>query len=223
MDANRRIKLNVPHFIQPTRLDCGPTCIKMLLSFFRFEISLEKIKKHSLKNKKINPPQLAFIIQKILPPSTELKVNFFFFNFQYFDETFNCLNKKEKLSYISHLRPAEKLEEVIKSLKKLINTNSKVRFCLITTELIKKILLKRSPIITLVSVPEFRKIRMDEWRGHYILITGYDYKHFYYNDPHWDPAKSKLHKIEQEHLLVSICKTMFPSLIWIEKNDNQEY
>jgi len=205
------MRLNVPLVKQPSKLDCGPACATMLLRFLGIDVSTNQIKQIIKKQGRICAPQLALAIEKCLPD----KLHFSFFNHEYFDESFNSLNKKAMIKYIESLKAVNKLDEgFIENLKKLIATTAKVEFKLITTKVIRNILSKGCPIITLVSVADFRKTKLAEWRGHFIVLTGYDGLFFYYNDPHWEKTRFGRHRIEQEHLLTSICGTRFPAIMW---------
>ncbi len=209
------MRLDVPLIRQSSKLDCGQTCAEMLLKFFWVDVKTDRIKQAFSEQGMTTPPQLALAIGEC----SKLKPNLVFFNYQYFDAAFNSLNKEDKLQFIESLKTENEIDDkFIKHAKELIATDLGVEFCLITTSLIRNILSKGCPIITLVSVREFRGIKTAEWKGHFIIITGYDADCFYYNDPHWADEKFGQHKIGQEPLLVSMCKTRFPSLIYVSKN-----
>ncbi len=207
------MQLDVPLIKQQSIFSCGPACVAMLLSFFGLYNEKQTIIGQLGSDKKMSPPELALAIKRC----SSLTPTLVFFNFQYFDESFNKLSKAEKINYVDSLNDVEGTDALfIKNLKEAIINDVSVNFCFFKSDFMQDILAKGTPIITLVSVPEFRKTKT-KWRGHFVLITGYDDSYFYYNDPHIDNAKFGKHKMHREEFLISICKTRFPSLIYVPK------
>jgi len=196
--------LDIKPIKQQTKQSCGSTCVIMLSSFFSYDY-----------NKVINGKLNIFDLANELP--TNLNTFIQFYNYTYFDDKFNDINPNSRINFVKNINSLDHIdnklfESMIKALEKGVFLVHKI----ISIEDIEGAIKNKSPVIVLVSVREFRCVKLDKWRGHFVLIKGFDDNYFYYNDPHWDDKKFGEHKIEKEHLLLSIAKTKMPAILWIK-------
>ncbi len=201
--------LNVPLIKQKDKHDCGVACGMMLLKYYNKKADYEELSSSIKRNKegKINIFNLASALYDY-----NLKPKIQFFNYLFFED---CFEIKEIIKNFKNIKGKNKkesdiLESIILAKQKGISVSHKIFFINDIERLIKN----KSPVIALVSVADFRGIKLDIWRGHFIVITGFDKRNFYYNDPHWDDNKFGKHKIEKSRLMISIFRTQFPALVW---------
>jgi len=199
------IKLDVPLIKQSTETDCSLTCGLMLLRYYKYRVSRKDLFS-KFKKDKLNIFELASILEPHLK-RRKIKINFF--NYNFFRDEIDLAHRLKKTK-TSHLKILNDIKKAL-STKKII-----IKHKIFFTEDIENIIKKGNPLITLVSVMEFRNVNLKRWRGHFIVLTGFDNKRFYYNDPHRDKNKFGRHGIEKGRLFAAIFRTQFPAILWIE-------
>ena len=213
------------HDIKPLKqknsFDCGNTILEMVFSDFGInerDLFLEE----ELKEKK---GLLLFELATKVRDKTDLiKPKIVFFNYSFFDDSFNDLSKEEKVNYllveikklknIGHYSKIDLryLESILGCVKKDIFLDHRIFWI---EDMQEK--LRTSPIIINITPSIFRKKRA-RFSGHFILLTGFDKDYFYYNDP------TNLHeefygkqKKEKEILNASLLNRGFTGFIYFEK------
>jgi hypothetical protein len=73
-------------------------------------------------------------------------------------------------------------------LRKMLKVYEYIRAEPIEESLLKKLIKEKIPPIVHVCIPMFRQEMYGEWRGHFVVITGYEKSYFLVNDP----ARGKL-------------------------------
>lgn len=136
--------------------------------------------------------------------------NLVFFNYLYFDDN-------NFLSHLENLPENNSQIAILESIKNAVQKGVKIYHRIFTIKDIEHLLLDKKPVIAFVSVADFRRVRLKRWRGHFVVLTGFDDRYFYYNDPHWDDRNFGEHKLEKEIVMAAIYRTRFPGILWIEK------
>ena len=194
------VYLDVPLIKQKSPYDCSIACGLMLLNYCNKNIKYNKffVKRDNLK--RVNIFDLARSLKKegVDPTIT-------FFNYSFFDDS----------NFLSQIKTMPK-KEIFTSIKECVSENIHIRHKIFFIKDIENLIINKKPIITLVSVQELRRRKLKKWKGHFILITGFDDRYFYYNDPSWEDQKFGKHKIEKEALTVAIYRTNFPAILWVE-------
>jgi len=206
-------RLKIKPIKQENKFDCGPTCIAMISDYYKFKIDYSLFLKNIIRNDgKVN---IFYLAKALKTTNKNLKIKISFFNFKYFDVNFNKLSKDEKIKYMTKIKTEDLDYFTLTAIKRCIYDDIEIEHKLFGVDDLQKRLLEKNPVITLVSVQDFREIKSEEWRGHYIVVNGFHNNVFYYTDPHWEANKFGEHNIKSEKLLISIAKTRFPAFLEI--------
>ena len=195
------MRLNVPLVLQ-RKNECSIASGMMILKYLDYRIEYDEFKNLvKRRSKGVSIFDLAVAFKEL-----NLNPHILFFNFLFFNDSFSCKNSLNSSN--------EMLDSIKRACENKVNIKHKIFF---VDDLIN-LLDKGFPIITLVSLREFREKSYDPWRGHFVVIYGYDKlkKRFWVKDP--------LPRLEKNELLVpygkmfaSIYRTNFPAILWIEK------
>ena len=210
--------------------DCGPACANMFLRFFKKDFDYSE-----LKNKILGVSygdgkgSMLFDIGKFLRENgIDVKIDFFEFN--YFNESFNHLKRELKISYIDDLIKQIKimpesrrrfiLNWQLESLKQAIISGVTVEHKLLSSAEIENVL-KSSPIIAPINVLILRKSRAIDHQkhyGHFLLVKGFDKEYFYFNDPtNLNKENFGEKKIKKEELIISaVNNQQFPAILFAD-------
>lgn len=179
------MKLNVPFYRQTTPLNCGQTALKMALSFFGQDVSIEELEKLSFleKEKGTNTIQLV-VAASSFGNKTEFYTNHLQFNEENqklnFVRKYSSVDEKEmeKLIFLSKSKGAKLYEKTI-SLKELKRK---------TTENSIPVVLLDWNVIT------GRKEK--GYQGHFVPVIGYDEECVFILNP--DDEKGTVLRIKNE-------------------------
>lgn len=208
---------------QKNSFDCGEVILKMVLSYFKIRET------NFFSEEELNEKRGLLLFElatKFKEKANSMQPKIVFFNYSFFDDSFNNLSKEEKISYISteirKLKEIENfskidlryLESILKCIEKDISLNHNVFWINHIEEI-----LKDSPIVINITPSIFRR-KKAKFSGHFILLTGFDENYFYYNDP------TNLHeefygkqKKEKEVLMASLSNRAFTGFIYFTKNN----
>ncbi len=195
------MKLKVPLVLQ-RKDECSIASGMMVLKYLNFGIEYDEFKKLvKRRSKGVSIFDLAVAFKEL-----DLNAHILFFNFLFFDNSFSCKND---------LNPSnEMLDSIKRACENKVNIKHKIFF---VDDLIN-LLNKGFPIITLVSLREFREKSYDPWRGHFVVIFGYDEskKGFWVKDPSRTIKSNEL-LISYGKMFASIYRTNFPAILWVEE------
>ncbi len=220
--------------IQQTELDCIPTCAYMLLRFLeKNPPEYEKLSKDIFSlpygdGKGALVFDAAQVIKDYLPKG---RVMVQFFDFAYFDKSFNDMSIEQKIVYLDNIsKEYDKADLTIRrnlimahyifSLKECLKKGVDLSFSIISSNQIETAL-KRSPVIVSLNALVLREKKAKDPNKpykHAILLTGFDKDYFYYNDPtNLSKENFGKKKILKDKLLVSLVnQNSFPAILWFE-------
>ena len=169
---------------------------KKMLNYEELSSTINRDEKH-----RVNIFDLSIAIKK-----QNLNPSIVFFNYKYFEDS----------KFLEDLETLKEDTFILTSIKNAVKNKVNLKHKIFFIEDIENLIKKNKLVITLISVGEFRNIKLKKWRGHFIVITGFDDNYFYYNDPHWDDRKFGKHKIGKGRLIAAIFRTQFPAILWVE-------
>jgi len=180
------MKLKVPFYKQSTKLNCGPTALKMILSYFGEDFEIEDLEKKTriVEGKGIYTIQIA--VASVLCG----------FKTEYFSKHVDYNPKHEKLDFYKKYSEMDELKSKnwIKQAKQVgVIINEKT---LDLNEILSKIS-KDSLAIILVDWNIISDKEEKGYQGHFVPIVGYDKENVYVHNHGFDNPQSNL-KIPKE-------------------------
>lgn len=162
------MKLNVPFYKQTTNLDCGPTALRMALSFLNKDYGIEKLRNLVITNddKGVSTIKLAIAASKLGYKTKFYSVSLFF------DESNLDLDFYKQYGDIN-LEISKKLVEEAKKNKVELYEKS------ISLEDVLSYVTEESIPIILLDWNIIREISQKGYQGHFVPIVGYDDNYVY--------------------------------------------
>lgn len=163
-------KLKVPLIKQETNKDCGPACLKMILEYFGKEASFNEL--YDLAGiKKCD----AFWSIDLAIVAKKLGVNCEFYS--------TVLGVKEDNFELYSDMTSESIEEVKTKFSSSEEVGLKSYEKSLSEEEILKLLDEGRPVISLVDWDVVEPSGEHKYRGHFVVLIGYDKDFIYVNDP----------------------------------------
>ncbi len=182
----------------------------MLLKYYKVDTNYAKFKS-IIKRDELGRASI-FDVAVAIKKVTSLNVEVDFFNYFYFD---NSCNIKEELQ--KHLKNInDPNNRILASLNEALVDKVKINHKIFSIRELKELIIKGHPILTAVSVAELRGVKLNRWVGHFIVITGFDEDHFYFNDPHWSNEKFGAHRLEVSRMMAAIYRKKFPAILAVD-------
>ena len=163
------MKLNVPFYAQESELSCGPTALKMVLSFFNKNYSMKLLEEKTgiKKGKGILSIQIA-----IASSSLGFKTKFISKSLAFNEENLKLDYYK---NYFDFSESSEKLLE-----KAVSNNVQLLEKSISQNELLDYLTEKSIPIVLI----NWKKLaNQDDYSGHFVPVVGYDSEYIYIHNP----------------------------------------
>jgi ABC-type bacteriocin/lantibiotic exporter with double-glycine peptidase domain len=196
------MRLNVPLITQENKFSCGIISTYMVIRYKGYEIELRKLFNTIPYDKKRGTTsfEIVYGLRKLgIEAWCIIWETWLFKNFS-IEEIKRKISKVDNKKFKSLLRKMLKVYNYIKAEP-------------IDGLLLKRFIKEKSPPIVHVCVPMFRQEMYGEWRGHFVVISGYEKSYFIVNDP----ASRKRLRVRNDVLISSIYGGVrVPSLVVIK-------
>jgi len=180
------MRLNVPFFIQTTKVNCGPSALKMVLDYFGKKKTIEEIesKFEMIEGKGVSTIQIATVS------------SLFGFKTEFYSKSLLFDEENMKLDFYKKYAN-NNLEESKKQIKFAIESGVKTEEKTFSLENILKFVTKKSIPIILLDWNVVMNKREKGYQGHFVPIVGYDSKNVYVHNQGLDNPQEYL-KISKE-------------------------
>lgn len=190
------MKLDIPKLKQHNSFSCGHASLFMVMKYYDKNMSEENIKANMVT---VFPPEKNTVLTIDIAEAA-IKMGYRADTFCYwltqFKESNNLMDVAKKIVEMKKEGPIKKaMEKIIFLLQSGIKYEMKVPSIKMITDFIDR---KIPIIITVNSAVLNNKEQLND--SHFIVVTGYDNKFFYYNDT----RDGKEHKININKLLLSM-------------------
>ncbi len=172
------MRLDVPFYKQTTALNCGPTTLKMVLSYFGKKEPIKSIeKKTEMKELKgISTIQIA-----IAATSLGYHADFY---------SKHILFNEDNLNYEFYKQYSDiNLEESEKYLEKAKNLGVNIKEKTLSLDNLLSLLTKNSIPIVLLDWNIIKTKKENGYQGHFVPIVGFDKQNVYIHNPGLNDAK----------------------------------
>jgi hypothetical protein len=217
-------ELEVPRFLQPDDVTCGPTCLRKVYNFFGLEVEMEEVLGELDRNE--DGGTLAVFLG-VAAMQRGFSARIYSYDLRIFDPTWASLRRDalaEKLRLrLPHLRSAKTLR-ASKAYLRFLRMGGDIGFDELTPRLLKSILDRNHPVLAGLSAthlyqmprerhdPETNLLVDDdvagEPTGHFVVIVGYEQwgRRFSVRDPsaHVPVSRDGRQVVEAQRLINSI-------------------
>lgn len=183
-------KLNVPLFLQEKdSLDCGPTCIKMILAYYGISKELSELKSQLFYNEiGTSAYDNGYLLVNNGLNAVAYMNNPLLFN----PETNSTLHTNEDIAkYVNTKRDSDenfaKYKNNLDTFEKFFSHGGQMKLEVPTIAHIKQAIDNDNPVFAIVNAQVFG---INEGTFHFIVITGYDDQQVYINNS-WPTARSQ--------------------------------
>lgn len=189
-------KLKMKRYTQGLKsVDCGPVATQSILDYFGVKKNLDELKKDIIHYIQGGPIEGTYIYDNgLLLLKNDLSVTLITANPYLFssqersrlNSQTKILNHLKKLS-ASRLKSLKRFKKEIQIFRKFIEKGGKVVLEIPTEKHIKKAIDSGKPVLALV----LPRAYLNKGRSfHFVVISGYDAKNFYFVDP-WPETREK--------------------------------
>jgi ABC-type bacteriocin/lantibiotic exporter with double-glycine peptidase domain len=166
------MRLNVPLITQKSKFSCGIVSTYMVLKYKGYDIKLKKLFDVIPYGRRRGTTsfEIVYGLRKLgIEAWCIIWAPWLFKNFS-IDEIKRKISKADNKKFKSLLR-------------KMLKVYNYIQVEPIDGSLLKKFIKEKIPPIVLVCAPMFRQKMYGKWKGHFIVITGYEKSYFLVNDP----------------------------------------
>jgi ABC-type bacteriocin/lantibiotic exporter with double-glycine peptidase domain len=195
------VRLNVPLITQKSKFSCGIISTYMVLKYKGYDIELKKL------FDVIPYGRRGTTSFEIVHGLRKLGIEAWCITWApWLFKDFSMVEIKQKISKVDN----KKFKSLLRKMLKVYNY---IKAEPIDGLLLKRFIKEKSPPIVHVCVPMFRQEMYGEWRGHFVVISGYEKSYFIVNDP----ASRKRLRVRNDVLISSIYGGVrIPSLVVIK-------
>jgi hypothetical protein len=218
VDDSNAILLNVPRFLQPDDVTCGPTCLAQVYRAYGLRKSVDEVIRETPRNP--DGGTLAVYLG-IGAMRNGLKATIYSYNLRVFDPTWRTLERPEVIRKLRRRVKAvqsERLRQCLRAYISFMKAGGRVQFAELQKKLLIRILAKGHPILTglsatyLYQTPREYRDEYDDIRGepagHFVAISGYYPRsdRFVVRDPssHIPFSRTGRYSVPSERLIASI-------------------
>lgn len=170
---------------QPDDVTCGPTCLHALYNYYRDPIDMEEV---IAQVQQLKSGGTLAVYLGIHALKRDYRAKIYTYNLHMFDPTWftEAVDLSEKLRQQAEAKKDCKLRHATDAYQQFLKLGGKIRYAELTSQLLKKYLVKQVPILTGLSatylyqcareIPETNQYDdiQGEPSGHFVLIKGYD-------------------------------------------------
>jgi len=177
------VLLDVPRFLQPDDLTCGPTCLAQVYRYYGIEKTVAQVIGETARNPDGGTQAVYLGISAM---ENGLKATIYSYNLRVFDPTWRGLSEQQLIRKLRRRERAVKstrLQQSLVAYRKYLSHGGRVRFEELEPRLLHRLLASGKPVLTGLSATylyqtprEFRE-EYDDIRGepvgHFVVICGY--------------------------------------------------
>lgn len=204
------MKLKIPLVKQRNKLACGPTCLRMVFSYYGKDFSEKEV----LKGIELIKTGSYTTDNAIFAAKLGFKVECYSYNLKILTPKLSNCSKETTFLELKKLRRKAKRsfdKGLVKSTIKMIKSGVVYKFIKPKLSFIDKYLQKKIPVITPVNFASLKNETGNIRTGHFIVITGKEGNNYFYNDP-WT---GKEYKIDNSHLFFAISNNVLDSSAYL--------